>query len=192
VVCQTAHPRDFFGERDCAACRWTDNFIDVKQSTPDQDSSTARGPKQESVVRQVPGDQRTVARARGIGKSVKLSRRQRVLALQAAVAGKQIENGNVRGFVRKWRPDELRRTPAPRCVRLGAQGLFPAGGPKSPGFPCFSRKSRYIPRHLTRKHGSKGRPVAAGPQGSFAHTFPEEPTGELNDGASRIFYASAA
>jgi hypothetical protein len=36
VVCQTAHPRDFFGERDCAACRCTDSFIDVKQSTPDQ------------------------------------------------------------------------------------------------------------------------------------------------------------
>src|ERR1700688_3645562 len=30
-------------------------------------------------------------------------------------------------------------------------------------FPCFRRKSRYIPRHLTRKHGLKGRPVAAGP-----------------------------
>jgi hypothetical protein len=29
VVCQTAHPRDFFGERDCAACRWTDSFIDM-------------------------------------------------------------------------------------------------------------------------------------------------------------------
>jgi hypothetical protein len=64
--------------------------------------------------------------------------------------------------------------------------------PKTAGFPCFSRKSRYIPRHLTRKHGSKGRPVATGPQGSFAHTFPEEPTGELDYGASRFFYASAA
>src|SRR6267154_3401145 len=63
---------------------------------------------------------------------------------------------------------------------------------KTAGFPCFSRKSRYIPRHLTRKHGSKGRPVATGPQGSFAHTFPEEPTGELDHGASRFFYASAA
>jgi hypothetical protein len=30
VVCQTAHRREFFGERDCAACRWTDSFIDVK------------------------------------------------------------------------------------------------------------------------------------------------------------------
>ena len=30
MVCQTAHPRDSFGERDCAACRWTDSFIDVK------------------------------------------------------------------------------------------------------------------------------------------------------------------
>jgi hypothetical protein len=30
-------------------------------------------------------------------------------------------------------------------------------------FPCFSPNSRYIARHLTRKHGSKGRPVAAGP-----------------------------
>jgi hypothetical protein len=28
VVCQTAHPGDFFGERDCVACRWTDSFID--------------------------------------------------------------------------------------------------------------------------------------------------------------------
>ena len=44
-------------------------------------------------------------------------------------------------------------------------------GPKSPGhkarkpalFPCFWLESGYIPRHLTRKHGSKGRPVAAGP-----------------------------
>src|ERR1700736_4786867 len=26
VVCQTAHPRDFFGERDGAACRWTDSL----------------------------------------------------------------------------------------------------------------------------------------------------------------------
>ena len=63
---------------------------------------------------------------------------------------------------------------------------------KMAGFPCFSPESGYIPRHLTRKHGSKGRPVAAGPQGSFAHTLPEEPTGELNDGATRFFYASAA
>jgi len=38
---------------------------------------TARGPKQEAVVRQVPGDQRAVARARGMGKSVKLSRRRK-------------------------------------------------------------------------------------------------------------------
>src|SRR5882724_990493 len=59
-------------------------------------------------------------------------------------------------------------------------------------FPCFSPKSRYIPRHLTRKHGSKGRPVAAGPLGSSAHTFPEEPTGELDDGTTRFLYASAA
>src|SRR5712675_2848841 len=59
-------------------------------------------------------------------------------------------------------------------------------------FPCFSRNSSYIPRHLTRKHGSKGRPVAAGPLGSFAHTFPEEPTGELDDGTTRFLYASAA
>ena len=44
-------------------------------------------------------------------------------------------------------------------------------GPKSPGnkarklalFPCFWLESGYTPRHLTRKHGSKGRPVAAGP-----------------------------
>jgi hypothetical protein len=43
VVCRTAHPRDFFGERDCAACKWTGSFSDVKQSTSDQDSSTARG-----------------------------------------------------------------------------------------------------------------------------------------------------
>ena len=34
--------------------------------------------------------------------------------------------------------------------------------------------------------------MAAGPQGSFAHTLPEEPTGEWNDGASRFLYASAA
>src|SRR5690348_11079051 len=44
--------------------------------------------------------------------------------------------------------------------------------PKSLGFPCVWPKSRYIPRHLTRKLGSKGRPVATGPSGSFAHTFP--------------------
>src|SRR5437868_15328747 len=31
-------------------------------------------------------------------------------------------------------------------------------------FPCFPRKYGYIPRHLTRKHGLKGRPVAAGPK----------------------------
>ena len=36
-------------------------------------------------------------------------------------------------------------------------------GPKPAQFPCFWRKSRYIAAHLTRKHGSKGRPVAAGP-----------------------------
>ena len=30
-------------------------------------------------------------------------------------------------------------------------------------FPCFWLESGYTPRHLTRKHGSKGRPVAAGP-----------------------------
>ncbi len=36
---------------------------------------SARGPKQESAVRQVPEDQWTVARARGTGKSGKLSRR---------------------------------------------------------------------------------------------------------------------
>src|SRR5215218_3206457 len=30
-------------------------------------------------------------------------------------------------------------------------------------FPCFWPKSRYTPRHLTRKHGSQSRPVAAGP-----------------------------
>jgi hypothetical protein len=30
MKCQTAHPRDFFGERDGAACGWTDSFIDVK------------------------------------------------------------------------------------------------------------------------------------------------------------------
>jgi hypothetical protein len=96
VVCQTAHPRDFFGERDCAACRWTDSFIDVKQSTSDQDSSTARGPKQESVVRQVPGDQRTVARARGMGKSVKLSRRRktsRVVLGQRSPESRQLTAG---------------------------------------------------------------------------------------------------
>jgi pimeloyl-ACP methyl ester carboxylesterase len=65
--------------------------------------------------------------------------------------------------------------------------------------PCFCLESGYIPRHLTRKHGSKGRPVASGPEGRvflhdvlFAHTFPEEPTGEYHHGASRIFYASAA
>jgi hypothetical protein len=44
VVSQTAHPRDSFGERDGAACRWTDSFIDVKQSTSDQDSSGIRCP----------------------------------------------------------------------------------------------------------------------------------------------------
>jgi hypothetical protein len=45
------------------------------------------------------------------------------------------------------------------------------GGPKSWGrkaenqalFPCFWLESGYTARHLTRKHGSKGRPVAAGP-----------------------------
>ena len=50
-------------------------------------------------------------------------------------------------------------------------GVWPDGGPKSPGnkarklalFPCFWLESGYTPRHLTRKHGSKGRPVAAGP-----------------------------
>src|SRR5437868_7840260 len=35
---------------------------------------------------------------------------------------------------------------------------------KWPVFPCFPRKYGYIPRHLTRKHGLKGRPVAAGPR----------------------------
>jgi hypothetical protein len=41
---------------------------------------------------------------------------------------------------------------------------FSPAGQIRPVFPCFLRKSRYIPRHLTRKHGSKGRPVAAGPR----------------------------
>jgi hypothetical protein len=36
-------------------------------------------------------------------------------------------------------------------------------GQKPAVFPCFPPKYRYIPRHLTRKHGSKGRPVAVGP-----------------------------
>src|SRR5437667_11082160 len=79
----------------------------------------------------------------------------------------------------------------------GRNRTLPLMGPNTPGqmpetgrfarpppakwlvFPCFPRKYGYIPRHLTRKHGLKGRPVAAGPKGSFAHTFPEEPTGEL-------------
>ena len=40
MVCQTAHPRNFFGERDCAACKSTDSFSDViKQSMSDQDST---------------------------------------------------------------------------------------------------------------------------------------------------------
>jgi hypothetical protein len=43
MVCRTAYPRDFVGERHCAACRWTDSFGDAKQSTSDQDSSTASG-----------------------------------------------------------------------------------------------------------------------------------------------------
>src|SRR5207253_4476830 len=32
-----------------------------------------------------------------------------------------------------------------------------------PHFSRFPPKSRYIPRHLTRKHGSQSRPVATGP-----------------------------
>jgi hypothetical protein len=51
------------------------------------------------------------------------------------------------------------------------RGDLAGGGPKSliwmaekPAlFPCFWLESGYTPRHLTRKHGSKGRPVAAGP-----------------------------
>jgi hypothetical protein len=31
-----------------------------------------------------------------------------------------------------------------------------------------------------------------GREGSFAHTFPEEPTGELDYGVTRFFHASAA
>jgi hypothetical protein len=76
--------------------------------------------------------------------------KQRVLALQAAVAGKQIENGNVRGFVRKWRPDEF-RTPAPPMRRLGAQGLFPAGARKTPDF-LASRENPAIYRAIS--HGN--------------------------------------
>jgi outer membrane immunogenic protein len=54
------------------------------------------------------------------------------------------------------------------CLQTGSRprhcpGLFRNSPPKPAQFPCFCRKSRYIPRHLTRKHGSKGRPVAAGP-----------------------------
>jgi hypothetical protein len=58
--------------------------------------------------------------------------------------------------------------------RSGHSGGLPAPGARSrpigwrpawnPAvFPCFWLESGYIARHLTRKHGSKGRPVAAGP-----------------------------
>src|ERR1700722_12533196 len=91
-----------------------------------------------------------------------------------------------RGRGRNWKNSSFR----PRIGGIPSV-LLVLWRPKNPGFPCFSRKSRYIPRHLTRKHGSKGRPVAAGPLGSSAHTFPEEPTGELDDGTTRFLYASA-
>src|SRR3954463_9222844 len=67
----------------------------------------------------------------------------------------------------------------------------------TPAFPCFPRKSRYIPAHLTRKHGSQ-RPSGGNRAASLyglrlvlLHTLPEEPTGEHNDGTTRFFHASA-
>ena len=65
----------------------------------------------------------------------------------------------------------LRQDTAPRHAKL-------------PQFPCFSRKSRYI-RAIS--HGNMAQKAVRwqpGREGSFAHTFPEEPTGELNYGAT--------
>ena len=50
-----------------------------------------------------------------------------------------------------------------RCVAAPALIAGLAGPRKLALFPCFWLESGYTPRHLTRKHGSKGRPVAAGP-----------------------------
>ena len=69
--------------------------------------------------------------------------------------------------------------------------------PKTPSYCLASPENPAIYRPIS--HGSvavTGRPVATGPQvfwfkARIAHTLPEEPTGELNDGATRFFHASA-
>src|SRR3954469_8832086 len=70
-------------------------------------------------------------------------------------------------------------------------------GPKTPPYSLASPSNPAI--YAPISHGSMavtGRPVATGPQvfmtlARIAHTLPEEPTGELNHGATRFFHASA-
>src|ERR1700720_1572627 len=71
--------------------------------------------------------------------------------------------------------------------------LDEAGVRKPALFPCFRRKSGYIPRHLTRKHGFKGRPVATGPT-RLVCSHVSGGTNRRTDyhGATRFLYASAA
>src|SRR3954454_18834636 len=78
---------------------------------------------------------------------------------------------------------------APSVYGPFSRSIRPQNTPIS---PCFSLKSRYIRPHLTRKHGCH-RPSGGNraEKARIAHTLPEEPTGELNDGATRFFHASA-
>ena len=47
--------------------------------------------------------------------------------------------------------------------RLPVVGMAGPNGPETGLISLRLAKNRYIPRHLTRKHGSKGRPLATGP-----------------------------
>jgi len=77
-------------------------------------------------------------------------------------------------------------------LQAAAPGLIAGGRQKGPDF-LASGENPAIYRAIS--HGNMAQKAVRwqpGREGSFAHTFPEEPTGEPDYGASRFFYASAA
>jgi hypothetical protein len=83
----------------------------------------------------------------------------------------------------------------PENIQIGVlrkDDSLPLGGSKWPYFLASGENSA-ISRSIS--HGNMAQKAVRwqpGREGSFAHTFPEEPTGEPNHGATRFFYASAA
>src|SRR6266852_2634560 len=80
----------------------------------------------------------------------------------------------------------------PPNSQAGGRICSPAGDRKRPDF-LASGENPAIYRAIS--HGNMAQKAVRwqpGREGPFAHTFPEEPTGELNYGATRFFYASAA